>query len=114
LFLTGGAAWQRCQNGDADPNRFGFFPDFTGLWYVKGHLARDFASLNKVEMQCWDYWGLFERRDSNLSVDELGLLDGVAALSLSGNDVFDEIRWLYLCDIAFAGPAGCEILVCRK
>ena len=66
-FLTGGMAWQRCQNGEADPNRFGFFPDFVGLWYVKGHLARDFAALNKVEMQCWDYWGLFERRDSHLA-----------------------------------------------
>jgi hypothetical protein len=41
------------------------------LWYVKGHLARDIAALNKIEMLCWDYWGIFERRDVDLPDDDL-------------------------------------------
>ena len=104
IFLTGGVAWQRCQSGEADPNRFGFFPDFTGLWYVKGHLARDFAALNKVEMQCWDYWGLFERRDSDLSLDDLVLLNRAAELCLAGNQAFAELRALYLKDMRLRVP----------
>ena len=104
LFLTGDVAWQRCQQRKVDPTRFGFFPDFTGLWYVKGHLARDFAAQNKVEMQCWDYWGLFERRDINLSEDDLALLDRTAELSLAGNDAFDEMRSLYLSDMRLRVP----------
>jgi len=105
LFLTGGMAWQRCQKGEVDPNRFGFYPDFVGLWYVKGHLARDFAALNKVEMQCWDYWGLFERRDMDLTEDDLALLDQAAELSLAGNEAFDELRALYLKDMRLRVPA---------
>jgi hypothetical protein len=104
LFLTGGTAWQRCQNGEADPNRFGFFPDFVGLWYVRAHLARDFAALNKVEMQCWDYWGIFERRDADLSEDDLALLDRAAALSLGANEDFNELRSLYLRDMRLRVP----------
>jgi hypothetical protein len=104
LFLTGGMAWQRCQNGEADPKRFGFYPDFTGLWYVKGHLARDFAALNKVEMQCWDYWGAFERRDTDLSLEDLVLLNRAAELCLAGNSSFDELRALYLKDMRLRVP----------
>ena len=103
-FLTGGVAWQRCQNGEADPNHFGFIPDFVGLWYVKGHLARDFAALNKVEMQCWDYWGSFERRDFHLAEDDLALLDRAAELCQAGNESFDELRSLYLSDMRLRVP----------
>jgi hypothetical protein len=104
LFLSGDIAWQYCQNGKADPQNFGFPGTYTGLWYVKGHLARDFAALNKVEMQCWDYWGSFERRDSNVSEDDLELLDRAAELSLAGNRSFDELRALYLSDMRLRVP----------
>jgi hypothetical protein len=104
-FLTGGLAWQRCQCGEADPKRFGFYPDFTGLWYVKGHLARDFAALNKVEMQCWDYWGLFERHDVDLLEDDLALLNRTAELSQAGDEAFDELRALYQKDMRLRVPA---------
>ena len=88
VFLTGDVAWQRCQNGEVDPEKFGFLPDFTGLWYVKGHLARDIAALNKIEMLCWDYWGIFERRDGDLPADDLKLLNYIGKLSLTGNENF--------------------------
>lgn len=98
VFLTGDIAWQRCQNEGADPKKFGFLPGYTGLWYVKGHLARDIAALNKIEMLCWDYWGIFERRDVDLP-DDLKLLDHAAKLSISGNENFVELRSLYLQDM---------------
>jgi hypothetical protein len=104
IFLTGDVAWQRCLNGDTDPKNFGFPGMYTGWWYVKGHLARDIAALNKVEMQCWDYWGLFERRDSDLAEEELKLLEQAAELSLAGNEAFDELRSLYLRDMRLRVP----------
>ena len=104
MFLTADVAWQRCQNKEADPKNFGFLPDYTGLWYVKGHLARDIAALNKIEMLCWDYWGIFERRDIDLAEDDLKLLDHIAKLSLAGNDAVSELRSLYLQDMRLRVP----------
>jgi hypothetical protein len=103
-YLTADVAWQLCRKGEADPKDFGFLPDFTGLWYVKGHLARDIAALNKVEMLCWDYWGIFERGDFDLPDDDLELLDQAAKLSLAGNKAFDELRSLYLQDMRLRVP----------
>jgi hypothetical protein len=104
VFLTADVAWQRCQNGEADPKNFGFLPGYTGLWYVKAHLARDIAALNKIEMLCWDYWGIFERRDIDLSDEDLKLLNQAARLSLVGNEAFDELRSLYLRDMRLRVP----------
>jgi hypothetical protein len=99
VYLTADVAWQRCRNQEADPKNFGFLPDYTGLWYVKGHLARDIAALNKIEMLCWDYWGIFERRDSDLPDDDLELLDKVVILSLAGNEALGELHSLYRQDM---------------
>jgi hypothetical protein len=104
VFLTGDVAWQRCQNEGADPKNFGFLPGYTGLWYVKGHLARDIAALNKIEMLCWDYWGIFERRDIDLPDEDLKLLDQAAKLSLAGNEALGELRALYLQDMRLRVP----------
>ena len=104
VYLTADVAWQRCQNGMADPQTFGFIPNFVGLWYVKGHLARDIAAFSKVEMLCWDYWGIFERRDFDLPEDDLKLLDRAAELSLAGNQAFTELRSLYRQDMRLRVP----------
>ena len=55
-------------------------------------------------MQCWDYWGLFERRDSDLPEDEISLLDRASALSLAGNQAFEELRLFYLNDMRLRVP----------
>jgi len=104
VFLTADVAWQRCRNQELDPKNFGFLPDYTGLWYVKGHLARDIAALNKIEMLCWDYWGIFERRDNDLPNDDLELLDQAAKLSLLGNEALGELHSLYLQDMRLRVP----------
>ena len=104
VFLTADVAWQRCRKKEANPKDFGFLPDYTGWWYVKGHLARDIAALNKIEMLCWDYWGIFERRDIDLPDDDLILLDQAAKLSLAGNEAFKELHSLYIQDMRLRVP----------
>lgn len=104
LYLTADVAWRRYRNNEVDPKNFGFLPNYTGLWYVKAHLARDIAALNKIEMLCWDYWGIFERRDINLSDDDIKLLDQAAELSLAGNCALGELRSLYLKDMRIRVP----------
>jgi hypothetical protein len=104
IFLTGDVAWQRCASGEATPENFGFPGTYTGWGYVRGHLARDIAALNKVEMQCWDYWGIFERRNSDLPDEDLKLLNHAADLSMAGNEAFEELRSLYLRDMRLRVP----------
>jgi len=53
---------------------------------------------------CWDYWGIFERRDYDLSDDDLQLLDQSAKLSLAGNEALGELRSLYLQDMRLRVP----------
>lgn len=103
-FLPGGMAWQMCRRGEADPNNFGYGNTVGGLPNIRGNLVRDVAFLNKVEILGWDYWGLIEGDGSDLNEDDLALLDRAAALSLAGNDSFDELRSLYLRDMRLRVP----------
>ena len=96
-FITGGAAWLLCRGGAADPDAFGIF-DMKGLWFVRGDLVRDVASLNKEELLPWDNWGLMERRDEDLLPEDLDLLDRVAVLTQSDVPDFAKVRQMYLVD----------------
>lgn len=80
-FFVGGKAWQMCRMEQADPLKFGVF-DMHGLWFVRGNVVRDFASLNKMELLPWDCWGLIEGDDEHLSDEDWALLDRAAALTL--------------------------------
>ena len=79
-FIVGGKAWLHCRKGDWDPNHFGIF-DMRGLWFIRGNLIRDIASLNKVELLPWDGWGLIDCQDDELSPEELSLLDSTASMT---------------------------------
>jgi hypothetical protein len=93
-FIVGGKAWRLCRTGDADPDAFGIF-DMKGLWFVRGDLVRDIASLNKMELLPWDNWGLAEKQETTLSIDDLALLDNVAALIEGDVPEFEIFRQLY-------------------
>ena len=93
-FLPGGKAWQLCRAGQADPDSFGIL-EMHGLWFVRGDLMRDLASLNKVELLPWDGWGLVEGRDEDLTPDDMALLDRVAELTLADHRTFTLTRSLY-------------------
>ena len=92
-FLNGGSAWQLCRSGRADPDHFGIF-DMHGLWFVRGDLVRDLASLNRMELLPWDGWGLMEKEPDDFSGEDMTLLDRVAELTAAG-DRFAELRALY-------------------
>jgi Transglutaminase-like superfamily len=116
-FIVGGKAWQLCRQGQADPETFGIF-DMQGLWFVRGNLLRDVASLNKIELLPWDSWGMIEARDKDLSADDLALLDQVAELTASDVPEFDRLRLSYENDdrlrvpktIRSYTPAGVQVI----
>jgi hypothetical protein len=107
-FVIGGKAWQMCRAGEADPDKFGIF-EWHGIWFVRGDLIRDFLALNKVEILPWDGgWGYLEKygeeaTEENLAAD---IMDHIATLTLSGNEVFAEIRAMYENDSRFHVPAN--------
>lgn len=101
-FLVGGKAWQMCRAGKADPDAFGI-GDLHGLWFVRGDLVRDIASLNKVELLPWDAWGLIISEDKQVTEADMKLLDKAAELSAAG-DKFQEVRSLYLDNDALRVP----------
>lgn len=96
-FLVGGAAWQMCRSGQADPDQFGIF-DMHGIDFVKGNLIRDAAALNKVELLPWDCWGLILSETGTLPPDDLSLLDRLADLTKSDVPGFGTVRQLYESD----------------
>jgi hypothetical protein len=105
-FLVAGEAWRRCRAELADAQCFGLAADDEhGLWYVQSQLVRDLAALNKMELLCWDCWGLGDYGPHDaVSVEELVALDQAAALSLAGNEAFFELRFTYENDLRLRVP----------
>ncbi|HEY69260.1 MAG TPA: transglutaminase domain-containing protein [Anaerolineae bacterium] len=103
-FLPGGVAWLRCRRGEMDPNDFGYGDTVGGMPNIRGNLIRDIAFLNRVEILGWDSWGLIEGEDADLNEEDLALLDQAAALTLAGDDGFQELRALYLRDMRLRVP----------
>ncbi len=93
-FVPGGQAWQLCRAGQADPERFGIF-EMHGMWFIRGDLVRDFASLTKIELLPWDSWGLIDKDEKEVTEEDRVLLDHAARLTLAGNAAFAELRALY-------------------
>jgi len=103
-FLPGGEAWRLCRAGLADPDKFGIF-DMHGLWFVRGNLVRDVASLNKIELLPWDCWGLVDAREEDLSAADLALLDRAAELTCGDVPEWELVRQLYESDERFRVPS---------
>ena len=96
-FLVAGEAWRRCRAGEADPATFGIM-DMHGLWFVAGNLVRDLAALNNMEMLPWDVWGLMWGPGDTPTPETLAKLDRVAALTVSPDAHFADLRALYAAD----------------
>lgn len=96
-FIVGGAAWQLCRSGQADPSQFGIF-DMNGIDFVKGDFIRDVAALNKVELLPWDCWGMILMDYAALPPDDLSLLDRLADLTRGDVPDFERVRRLYESD----------------
>ena len=105
-FIVGGQAWRMCREIRADPDNFGIF-DMHGMWFIRGNLVRDTASLNKLEILPWDHWGLMSKEDKDLSIDDMAVLDHIAELTVAiGHDdtVFAELCALYENDARLHAP----------
>lgn len=94
-FITGGRAWQICRQDKSKGNLFGFGSKMRGMWATRVNLVRDFAALNGFESVSGDSWGLGYKDGSDLTADELLLLDEAAELS-SSDDKFYEMQRLYI------------------
>ncbi len=97
VFLVPGEAWRRYRSGEADPASFGVAPEVpVRAWrYLQSQLVRDLASLNKVELLCWDVWGLAHATQEVAGPEDLALLDRLAALTLPDDPDVAEVRSLY-------------------
>ena len=93
-FVVGGQAWHMCRSGGADPEKFGIF-QWHGMWFVRGNLVKDLASLNKVELLPWDGWGLGDKDEQTLTPADVALLDRVAQLTLADDTLFAEMQSIY-------------------
>lgn len=94
-FIIAADAWQMCRQGSADPKNFGIF-DMHGWWFIWGNVVRDFLALNKLEILPWDYeLGAFTHRLEDPlpeNYEELVFYDEVAALTIAGDQAFDQLR----------------------
>ena len=113
-FIPAGRAWKLCRNGVVNENHFGIgcpikpewgINSLHGLWFVRGQLLRDFASLNKVETVPyliriskgldWKSWLLMDKKDEELTEQDMQLLDTIAELSINVDDNINKIREMY-------------------
>ncbi len=83
-FINGGAAWQLCRTGQADPDGFGIF-EWHGWDFVRGNVLRDCLALTRVEVLPWDFWGLLETPWAEASPADRALVDELAAASAAGD-----------------------------
>jgi hypothetical protein len=113
-FIIAGQAWRMCREGRARPEQFGIF-DMNGWWFIWGNVVRDFLSLNKIEILPWDYEaGFFSHRlEDPFPQDqaEAALYDRIAALTLAGDEAFQEVRQFYGDDKRWHVPEGWESII---
>jgi hypothetical protein len=86
-FIVAGAAWQMIRDGRADADDFGI-ADMWGAWFVRGDLALDVASLQKVELLPWEPFGIAKAPQSTIpdTPELMALVDRAADLTASGDD----------------------------
>lgn len=78
-FITGGQAWINCRENGHDSNDYGTYEEhLKGTWFVRDNMIRDLLCLNKLEPLPWDCWGIMGKENSDITSDELGILDEIA------------------------------------
>jgi Transglutaminase-like superfamily len=98
-FIIAGDAWQQCRSGRNSADLFGLsFIGLRGMWFIAGNVIRDLAALNGMELLPWDAWGLMPKDDGEFSEEQRAQIDRVAALTLAGDEAFEEMRACYESD----------------
>ncbi|HZW03287.1 MAG TPA: transglutaminase-like domain-containing protein [Anaerolineaceae bacterium] len=105
-FVLAGQAWQMARRGEVDPELFGIF-EWHGMDFIRGNVLRDLLALNRVEVLPWDFWGwLTEQPVAESSPEALGRIDRAAALTLGGDDCFEDLQDFYQQHPEIHAPAG--------
>jgi len=76
-------------------DRFGYAPEWRGLWVVRHDVIRDLAALNGFEMLSSDNWGLIETEEGDVTEADRELLDQAAALTMVEDDQFGKMNAFY-------------------
>ncbi len=98
-FIIAGDAWRQCRSGRKSADLFGIsYVGLQGWWFIAGNVIRDLAALNGMEMLPWDVWEMMPKDDAEFSDDAKREIDRVAALTLAGDDAFEELRACYESD----------------
>jgi hypothetical protein len=95
-FFTGGQGWQMARSGTVPANKFGLgsIMKVEPWGFLMAELLLDLAALNRIEMLCWDAWGLAAKDIGELSEADKQLLDEVAAATVDNNQ-FERWQQLY-------------------
>jgi hypothetical protein len=98
-FLTGGAAWERCRRGEADPDAFGLtMLNEAGAWWIAANLVRDAAALARVELLPWDVWGAMPEPEDVIDDELTALFDRLADLTREPDEMLAELHELCATD----------------
>lgn len=83
-FVLAGDAWQMCQAGRADPDKFGI-GQWHGWDFIRGNVFRDLLALNKIEVLPWDFWGLLNTAHAECVPEQQALVNEAARISAAGD-----------------------------
>ena len=98
-FISGADGWLKATDGVISPGKVGLgsIREVNGWAFLLLELQLDVASLNKVEMLCWDAWGISKKykdfSENLLSTEEYDLL--FEAASAIQKEDFQAIRRCY-------------------
>ncbi|MBN1266679.1 MAG: hypothetical protein JXA25_14380 [Anaerolineales bacterium] len=94
MFLLAGEAWQLCIEDEVDPDLFGLY-EYSGMWFIRGSLIRDFLALRKIELLPWDSFGLIAKEEELLTEEDLDLLDTLTEITSDASVSPQELRAVY-------------------
>lgn len=111
-FLAGGEVWRLYRQNLISSDVCGFYSEGdAGEHYIRGNMLRDFFALNKVEYIYQESSRLTER-GTELSRDDLDLLDRIADLTSDPDNKFEELQDVFATQPQL-GPAVFESLPIR-
>lgn len=92
-FLNASRVWAMRETKPEILQKCGWGPDMVGSWAVRLDLIHDLAALNDFVAVSGDGWGLGNKKEAQLTPEDLSLLDRAA--SLVNADRLDDLATLY-------------------
>ncbi len=106
-FLESGVVWQMCRQGQLDAKLFGY-ENKRGFGFIRSNMLRDFAALNKAEVNSWSVlWGY--KTEQDLKKKDYDELDVLSNLIIENSTSFESIRQKYEEELWISGPVNTVI-----